>query len=156
MNAGAHGHGVAIDLDNLSHDLSRAFVTGIKLETGHDPGTAGVAVGNQPVEVLGFRLLLQEVPQRAQQQEERGQTLLAVDDLVVVLLVGRRHQHGTDEVFACRAHIDLLTDVLQQLMHFLVRPDVLALVVRDDVEALPEGFLDAVLVVFYSCHAFIP
>ena len=34
----------------------------------------------------------------------------------------------------------LLINVLQQLVHFLVGPDVLALVVGNDVEALPEGF----------------
>ena len=38
---------------------------------------------------------------------------------------------------------------LQQLMHFLCPSRrTRALVVRDDVEALPEGFLDAVLVAF--------
>jgi hypothetical protein len=66
----------------------------------------------------------------------------------VVLLIGRRHQNGADEVFPRGARIDLFADILQQLVYFLVRPDVLALVVRDDVEALPEGFLDAVFVVF--------
>ena len=96
--------------------------------------------------------LTREVAERAKDQLQRRKPLLAVDDLVVVLLVGRRHQHGTDEVFACRAHIDLLADVLQQLMHFLVGPNVLSLVVRNDVEALPEGFLDAVFVVLDAGH----
>jgi hypothetical protein len=40
-------------------------------------------------------------------------------------------------------------------MHFLVGSDIFALVVGDDVEALLEGILDAVFVIFYSCHALI-
>jgi hypothetical protein len=41
-------------------------------------------------------------------------------------------------------------------MHFLVGPDVLALVVRDDVKALLEGLLDAVFVVFNTSHYSLP
>ena len=41
-------------------------------------------------------------------------------------------------------------------MHFLVGPNVLALVVGDDVEALPEGFFDAVFVVFDAGHTLCP
>lgn len=83
--------------------------------------------------------------------------MLAVDNLVVILLVGRRHQHGTDEVlFPCRARIDLLADVLQQLMHFLVRPYILALIVRDDVEVFPEYFYYAVFVVLDTGRVLCP
>ncbi len=90
--------------------------------------------------------------ERAKRQEERGQAVLAVNDLAMVLLLGWRHQHGADEVLARRARIDLLADVLQQLMHFLVRLDILTLVVWDDVEALTECLLDAVLVVSDASH----
>lgn len=37
-------------------------------------------------------------------------------------------------------------------MHFLVGPDVFTLVVRDNVEALPECLLDAAFVVFDAGH----
>lgn len=47
----------------------------------------------------------------------------------------------------------ICSDVLQQLKHFLFRLNVLALVVRDDVKALPESFLDAVFVVFDAGHS---
>ena len=90
--------------------------------------------------------------QGTEQQEECGQTLLAIDHLIVVLLLSWRHQHSADEVFPRRTRIDLLVDVLKDLVHFLVRPDVFALVVRDDVEALPECLLDAVFVVFDASH----
>ena len=80
------------------------------------------------------------------------QALLAVDHRIVVILFGRRHQHGADELFPRRACIDLLADVLQQLMHLFVRSDLLALVIRDDVEALPECPSDTVFVVFDAGH----
>lgn len=37
-------------------------------------------------------------------------------------------------------------------MHLLISPHVLALVVRDDIEAFPERLLNAVFVVFYAGH----
>lgn len=41
-------------------------------------------------------------------------------------------------------------------MHLLVRSDVLALVIRDDVEALPECLSDTVFVVFDAGHVLLP
>ena len=43
--------------------------------------------------------------------------------------------------------------VLEELVHLLVRPDVFALVVWNDVKALPECLFDAVLVVLNAGHA---
>jgi hypothetical protein len=39
-------------------------------------------------------------------------------------------------------------------MDFFIRPDVLTLVVGDNVEALPECFLDAVFMIFDARHIF--
>ena len=153
LNACAHSLRVGVQLHQLGHHFARAFVTRLQLQVGaHLAVTVHVAGRDQPGNHLPLRLAVKQMLQCAQQQEEGGQALLAVDHLVMVLLVGRRNQNRADEVFPCRSHIDLLADILQQLMHFLVGPDVLALVVRDDVKALPERFLNAVFVVFDAGH----
>lgn len=51
----------------------------------------------------------------AQQQEERSQALLAIYDFIMVFLISRRHQHGTDEVFSRHSRIDLLVDVFESV-----------------------------------------
>src|SRR6185437_15439136 len=76
--------------------------------------------------------------------------------MVLLIRTRRRDQHGADKVFPRRAGIDLLVDVFEQLVHLFIRPDVLALIVRDDIGALLEGLCDAVFVVFDPGHVLPP
>src|SRR4051794_15532366 len=99
-----------------------------------------------------LRSSLEPMTQDAQKQVEGGKSLLAVDNLEVVLLRSRRDENHADEILLVRARVDLFVNVLQKLLNLLVGPDVLPLVIRHDVVALPKCFFDAVLVVLNPCH----
>src|SRR5665213_2883624 len=102
-------------------------------------------------------LAVKELPEHAKEQEEGRQALLPVDNLVVVLFISGRNQDRADEVFALRIAVNLLVDVVKKLLHFLIRPDILALIIRDDVETFTKRFFDAVFMVFDSSHClFVP
>jgi hypothetical protein len=64
----------------------------------------------------------------------------------------REDQNGADEILAPIAHIEFFIDVLQKLLNFLIGPDVLALIVRNNIEAFSERLLDRVFVVLNFGH----
>src|SRR5258707_1091988 len=70
----------------------------------------------------------------------------------MILLLRRRNQDGPNEVFPALFTVELFVDVLKELMYLLFGPDIFTLIVRYDVEALAERFLDAVSVVFNFRH----
>jgi hypothetical protein len=76
--------------------------------------------------------------------------LLTVDHFVVAFIRCGRNENGADEVFAVRTCIQLLNNVVKQLLDFFVLPDVFPLVVRDNVKAFLECFLNGVLVILDS------
>ena len=60
----------------------------------------------------------------------------------MVLLSGRGDENSANKIFSSRTSISLLANVFEQSIYFLVSPDVLSLVIWNNVEAFPEGFID--------------
>lgn len=138
LDAGTHGLRVGVQLHQFRHDLACAFVARLQFQAGPRLAVAvGVARRDQAADGLPLGFTLEHMLQGTEQQKEGGQTLLTIDHLVVILLIGRRYQHSANEVFPSRAGIDLLVDVLKELMHLLVGPDVFALVVGDPNGKIP-------------------
>ena len=79
-------------------------------------------------------------------------TLLTVDNLEMIFLLGRRNQYRADEIFPAFACIELFVYVLKKLLNFLLSPDILTLIVGHDVEALTKCLFNAEFMIFYLCH----
>jgi hypothetical protein len=86
---------ISVNCHDAIHQLAGVLVARLQFEAGLQIAAAvGVAGREQAGEQRVLGLAGEALAQRTQQQEERGEALLPVDNLKLILLLGGRNQDG--------------------------------------------------------------
>src|SRR5262249_29853894 len=98
---------IGINRNDAAHQLARVFVARLQLKAGLEIAAAvRVAGRKQSGKQRILRFAVEPLAQGAQEQKERAQALLAVNDLEVTLLCRWRDENSADEILAPVADVE--------------------------------------------------